>query len=332
MAEIEYPDIAWPERHRTQLWLYLGLVRLRDDLQPEQAPPEQVAALNAAIAMVKPIAGIFMRQGDLDQRYLALTGALRSAAEIVARRPMDLVRERGLPEMEGFLDTLSGIDLSVGATFRKPAAQKFKGLYVIIDPELTAGRDPVTVAEAVLKGGATAIQYRDKRNDKGDSIDTARALMELCTRHDAVCIINDHADLAVAIQSHGVHVGQHDLSIPATRTVMKSWQMLGKSNALLEEAVASYEQGADYIAVGAMFGSTSKDNTRPAGPETLKAVRKAIPADGPPLVAIGGITTANVGQLAQAGADGVCVISAVAMADNPERATSELLAAFQKGK
>jgi thiamine-phosphate pyrophosphorylase len=332
MDDIEYPDIAWPERHKTQLWLYLGLVRLRDDLQPAQASPEQIAALHAAIAMVKPIAGIFMRQGDLDQRYLALTGALRSAAEIIARRPMDLVRERGLPEMEGLLDTLMGIDLSVGDGFRTLSAQKFNGLYVIIDPELTNGRDPVTVAEGALKGGATVIQYRDKHRDKGDSIDTARALVELCEQHDALCIINDHADMAVAVSAHGVHLGQHDFSIPAARAVTKSWQLVGKSNALVEEAVTSHKQGADYIAVGAMFGTNSKDNARPAGPETLQAVREAISADGPPLVAIGGIKAANASEVAQAGADGLCVISAVSMADDPERAAAELLEAFQKGK
>jgi len=99
-----------------------------------------------------------------------------------------------------------------------------------------------------------------------------------------------------------------------------------------DEAIASYQDRADYIAVGAMFSTSSKVNTRPAGLATLKAVREIIPADGPPLIAIGGIDKLNVAEVAKAGADGIAVIGAVAMAEDPARAASELLNAFLSAK
>jgi thiamine-phosphate pyrophosphorylase len=220
----------------------------------------------------------------------------------------------------------------VGERTRHQLAAKLTGLYVIIDPELTNGRDLLQVARQALEGGATAIQFRDKHRDKGDALPTAQRLLKICRDYDAVLIINDHADLAVACAAGGVHVGQHDLPIPMARAVLKPWQLVGSSNALEDEAIASYQDRADYIAVGAMFSTSSKVNTRPAGLATLKAVREIIPADGPPLIAIGGIDKLNVAEVAKAGADGIAVIGAVAMAEDPARAASELLNAFLSAK
>ena len=222
--------------------------------------------------------------------------------------------------------------LTPGAETRRRMAAKVAGLYVIIDPEQTAGRDPAWVARRALEGGASALQLRDKTRDKGDSLSLAQRMVVLCRDYDAVCIINDHADLAVAAGAHGVHVGQHDLPVALAHAVVKPWQIVGSSNALEEEAIASYEDGADYIAVGDMFGTSSKSNTRPAGPKTLGAVRRAIPMDGPPIVAIGGITKENVREVVSAGADGICVLSAVGLADDPAQAAQELLDAFQAAR
>jgi thiamine-phosphate pyrophosphorylase len=220
------------------------------------------------------------------------------------------------------------VRLPLGGVARQHAAAKLRGLYVLIDPQQTGGRDPLWVARQALEGGATALQLRDKLRDKGDSLPLAQRLVQLCRDYDATCIINDHADLAVASGAHGVHVGQHDLPVALAKAVLKPWQIVGSSNALLEEAIASFQDGADYIAVGAMFSSTSKDNTRPAGPETLRKVREVIPAGGPPLIAIGGIDKENVWEVAKAGADGIAVISAVTLAEDPARAAEDLLRAF----
>ena len=222
--------------------------------------------------------------------------------------------------------------LALGGVARQRTVAKLRGLYVLIDPERIGGRDIMTVARQALEGGATALQLRDKLRDKGESLPLAQRLVQLCRDYDAVCIINDHADLAVAVESHGVHVGQHDLPLALARRVLRPWQIVGTSNALVEEVVNSYEDGADYIAVGDMFGTTSKSNTRPAGPETLREVRKAIPPDGPPLVAIGGIHSGNVWEIAQAGADGIAVMSAVTQAEDPGASAADLLRAFRSAQ
>ncbi|MBI4339093.1 MAG: thiamine phosphate synthase [Chloroflexi bacterium] len=205
---------------------------------------------------------------------------------------------------------------------RKAAASRVAGLYVIVDPQLTGGRDVVEVARAALRGGASAVQLRDKVHDKGDQLPVARKLRDLCEQYGAAFIVNDHADLAVVADAHGLHVGQHDLPVPEARRVLHPHQFVGTSNALLQEAMASVTQGADYIAVGAIFGSTSKDNTRPAGLAGLRQARQAL--RNVPVVAIGGITVDNVDAVLEAGAHGICVISAVCLAEDPEAAAHVL--------
>ena len=206
---------------------------------------------------------------------------------------------------------------------RQVNAQKVCGLYIIVDPQATLGRDVVEVARAALQGGATAIQLRDKVHDKGDLLPDAERLTALCQDHNAAFIINDHADLAAACGAHGLHLGQDDLPIVHARKDLHPWQFVGRSSALLEEALASQEQRADYIAVGSMFPTDSKTNTRPAGLDTLRSVRQAIPIL--PIVAIGGINPDNVDEVVRAGADGICVMGAVCSAQDPEVAARRLV-------
>lgn len=183
----------------------------------------------------------------------------------------------------------------------------------------------VELAHAVLRGGARVIQLRDKVHDKGDVLPIARRMRALCDDYGALFIINDHADLAVACDAHGLHLGQHDLPIREARAILRPHQIIGSSNALLEEALESERQGADYAAVGAIFPTTSKDRTRPAGLETLRKVKERVSI---PVVAIGGIHGDNVAQVVRAGADAVCVIAAVVSAPDPEEAAREFIMAM----
>ncbi|MBI4199620.1 MAG: thiamine phosphate synthase [Chloroflexi bacterium] len=223
----------------------------------------------------------------------------------------------------GLRKALGEAALGLAAPARRTATARLAGLYVIVDPDHTAGRDVLEIARAALQGGATAIQWRDKRHDKGEQLPLASRLGELCRQHQATFVVNDHADLAVACGADGLHVGQRDLPVDQARRILHPWQLVGASNALVSEAEASARAGADYVAVGSMFPTPSKAGTRLAGLETLREVRRRLPQVT--LVAIGGVTLENVSQVLEAGADGVCVMSAVCSAPDPEAAARRLM-------
>lgn len=200
------------------------------------------------------------------------------------------------------------------------------GLCVIVDPALCQGRDPLAVARAALDGGAGMLQLRVKAllSDRAH-LALAEQMGRLARAAGAVFIVNDRPDIARAARADGVHVGQEDLPVPAVRRVVGRRALIGCSTHDVAEALAAQAARADYLGVGAMFPSGSKRDTRPAGPATLAAVRAAVAL---PLVAIGGITAANVGQVVAAGADAVAVIGAVVGAADPAAAARALCAAI----
>ena len=208
----------------------------------------------------------------------------------------------------------------------RPAVSKIVGgIYVIVDPEHCGGRDIFTVAETTASAGAAVIQLRHKNAPKSTVAKEAQTITEICRENDTVFVVNDFPDIAAEVGADGVHVGQGDMSIAECRTILHPNQIVGKSNALLEEAIASFNEGADYIAVGSIYTTDTKSDTRPAGLSTLRAVAEQVSA---PIVAIGGINASNIGPVAQAGADCVCVATAVTMAPDPGEATRELVERF----
>ena len=263
--------------------------------------------------------------GGLEVRYVALLGALRTLA--LASSALNEHTE-SRPHLTYLAEAMARAEVAAGSGYRRRQAERLRGVYVIVDPSLTLGRDARWITEQALGGGASAVQLRVKDRDKGDWLELTAELRGLCVSAGAVFIVNDHADVAVAAESDGVHLGQHDLSLAAARAVLRPWQIAGTSNALVEEVKASCEAGADYIAVGPMFLTDSKAHTRPAGLETLRAVREVVPSGGPLLLATGGITQENAGQVARAGADCVCVTAAVTQADDPREAVARLREAF----
>jgi thiamine-phosphate pyrophosphorylase len=221
---------------------------------------------------------------------------------------------------------LDRIDAACGAALRKDLRDRIRGLYVIIDPGVLRDRDALHVTKASLAGGARIIQLRDKTQDKGDALPLARDIRKACEAADALFIMNDHADLAVACGADGLHVGQHDLPVAEARKVLSPRQIVGTSNATAQEGSASERMGVDYVAVGAIYETATKSNTRPAGLDTLRRVKASVNV---PVVAIGGINAGNVASVVQAGADSVCVVSAVTLAWDPEAAARELAAAIR---
>jgi thiamine-phosphate diphosphorylase len=201
------------------------------------------------------------------------------------------------------------------------------GLYVIIDPAACRGRPPLEVARAALDGGAAVLQWRDKARDKGEQLEDARALAKLCRDRGALLVVNDHADLALACGAGGVHLGQKDLPPGAVRPIVGNAMIIGVSTNSAGEAAHAEAAGADYVAVGAIFPTATKEVTRPANLDRIREVRAAVRV---PVVAIGGINAANIGDVVTAGADAAAVISAVCGADDPRAAAAELAAAFEE--
>jgi thiamine-phosphate diphosphorylase len=201
------------------------------------------------------------------------------------------------------------------------------GLYVIIDPDACRGRSAVEAGRLALEGGARVLQWRDKRREKGDQLPDARAIHDLCIEHDALLIVNDHADLALAAGADGVHLGQHDLPPEAVRPLVPQGFIIGVSTNNVDEARRAVEHGASYVAIGAVFptGSKEPERTRAASVDRVREVKAAVDV---PVVAIGGINTSNIDQVIEAGADAVAVISAVCGADDPKAAAAELASRF----
>lgn len=224
--------------------------------------------------------------------------------------------------------SLEELASQIGAAIRQEKADQVRGLYVIIDPQVTGGRDPLDIAVAAVNGGARMLQLRDKLRDKGESLPLATALQDLCQRNGALLIVNDHVDVAAAVGSGGVHVGQTDLPVAQARQILAPHQVLGRSNREFEQLAESRAMGADHVAFGAIYATTSKGVARnPQGPERVREAKGI--AGGTPLVAIGGINLDNVAPVVEAGADAICVTAAVGSAENPEAAAAAMTAAIE---
>ena len=249
---------------------------------------------------------------------LVLIGQARASARLLGSWKV-----AGLPSELG--PVLEDLEAEIGREVRREVGRSVYGLYVIIDPQVTGGREPVDVAMAALEGGARMVQLRDKARDKGQSLPLARSLRELCDRYDALLIINDHADVAALCGAHGLHVGQTDLPVDEARRVLEPRQIVGRSNHLLEEVLESLSQGADHVALGNVYRTSTKESIRdrpPLGPEAVRSAKKAVDV---PLVAIGGIGEDNVEEVVRAGADAICVASAVGLAPDPKEASRRLV-------
>jgi len=159
-------------------------------------------------------------------------------------------------------------------------------------------------------GGATLIQLREKRMPAREFYDQAKEAVEEAARRGVQLIVNDRVDVALAVGAHGVHLGQDDMPPEAARGLLGSDALIGYSTHNIEQAVAATKLPIDYLAIGPIFATTTKSDTAPVlGLEGLRTVRRAVGAF--PLVAIGGITSANAADVIAAGADSVALISAL---------------------
>ena len=197
-------------------------------------------------------------------------------------------------------------------------------LHVVTDTR--PGRDPLRTVRAALDAGAPVVQVRAKDRSDAELYELAGRVADLCADHDALCIVNDRPDVAVAVHAGGAHVGDADLPVPAARRVLGAGGVLGATARDVGAAVEHEAAGASYLGVGPAFTTATKDGLpAPLGPEGVGSVAAAVRI---PVVAVAGVTTDRVAALLDAGAYGVAVISAVSDADDPAQATEALLRAI----
>ncbi|WP_114575858.1 thiamine phosphate synthase [Saliphagus sp. LR7] len=200
--------------------------------------------------------------------------------------------------------------------------------YLVTQESVSARSTPEVVRRA-LSGGIDAVQLREKGTAAADRHELGRKLRELTREADVPLIVNDRADLARAIDADGVHVGQSDLPVPVARELVGPDRIVGCSASTVPEARRAEEAGADYLGVGAVYGTDSKDvadRKDGIGPERIAAIAEATSI---PVVGIGGITADNAGSVVEAGAAGVAVVGAIAASSDPESATRGLRAAIE---
>jgi thiamine-phosphate pyrophosphorylase len=198
-------------------------------------------------------------------------------------------------------------------------------LYAIVDP-LDTGRPATELAAAYLTGGARLLQLRLKAATARELLATAEAIRPLAHAAGAIFLVNDRPDVARAAGADGVHLGQDDLPVAAARAIVGASGWIGVSTHDLDEARAAEAAGADYIGVGPVFETSSKEKAlTPRGVALVRAVRAAVRC---PIVAIGGITPATAPAVLDAGADAVAMIAALARAADPAAAVADAVRAL----
>ena len=194
-------------------------------------------------------------------------------------------------------------------------------LYAVTDRSWLGGRTLYQDVEAAIKGGATFIQLREKNLDEAHFLEEAKEIKELCKKYQVPFVINDNVDIALAMDADGVHVGQSDMEAGAVREKLGPDKIIGVSAQTVEQALLAEQKGADYLGVGAVFPTGSKDDAVEVSHETLKAICEAVKI---PVIAIGGISTGNVMELSGSSICGIAVISAIFAKPDIEAAAKEL--------
>ncbi len=204
--------------------------------------------------------------------------------------------------------------------------------YLVTQATRSDDRETAAVVESALEGGVDAVQLREKGTDARTRYRLGLRLRELTDEAGVPLLVNDRIDLARAVAADGVHLGQSDLPIEVARDQLGSDAIVGCSAATVAEATAAVDAGADYLGVGAVFGTGSKDveaDRDGVGPERVRAIVDAVDV---PVVGIGGIDADNAASVVRAGASGVAVISAITAAPDPGAAARDLTEVVERAR
>lgn len=195
-------------------------------------------------------------------------------------------------------------------------------LHVLTDCVIQDRFDHLELAERAIRGGADLIQFRQKGGTTREMIEAARGAREACRKARIPFLINDRVDVAIALDADGVHLGWDDLPLAVARRLLGPHRIIGASAGSVEEAVAGWRQGADYLGCGPVYATATKSDAGPPGGTALLAeVVRAVPI---PVLGIAGIGPSNLAEVLRCGAHGAAVISSVCAAPDPEAATRAL--------
>lgn len=188
-------------------------------------------------------------------------------------------------------------------------------LYAVTDRAWTGRQSLYEQVEAALKGGATCIQLREKDLNEEDFLRESIEMAALCKKYKVPFLINDNVEIAIKCHADGVHVGQKDMKASQVRQRVGKDMIIGVSAHSVEEALEAVKSGADYLGVGAVFSTSTKSDAEVLSRQVLRDICSAVDI---PVVAIGGISKANISQLSGIGVDGVALVSAIFAAENIE--------------
>jgi thiamine-phosphate pyrophosphorylase len=200
---------------------------------------------------------------------------------------------------------------------------RINGLYAVVDAQYFKGLDLIKVTQSIIEGGAKLIQFRDKIGTTGNILKLASKLRKICADNDVMFIVNDHLDVTMATGADGLHLGQQDLPLSVARRYLPIDSIIGCSVETLRQAEKAKRNGADYVAAGVIFKTSTKVDAKVVGLKLIKEIDKTIDI---PIVAIGGINKNNMAKVLKAGADSVAVVSALLKGRNIRNTTRELIA------
>lgn len=200
-------------------------------------------------------------------------------------------------------------------------------LYLCTDRSLMTTDTIEESVELAVKGGVTVVQLREKDCSSREFYEMAVRVKEITDAYEVPLLINDRADIAMAVGADGVHLGQDDLPVQAARGLLGSDKIIGATAHTVKEAVRAWKSGADYLGAGDVFGTSTKQDARRLSLEELTEICQSVPI---PVVAIGGVRADNIARLRPTGAKGAAVISAVVGQKDITAATRELISNFQE--
>ena len=194
-------------------------------------------------------------------------------------------------------------------------------VYLVTDRRNKTDEEFLNIIEEAIKGGTTIVQLREKTASTKEFYELALRVKEITSRYDVPLLINDRIDVALAVDSEGVHIGQDDMPADIAREIIGDDKILGVSASTVEEAKKAETDSADYIGSGAVFPTATKDDADSVSKEELKEIVDSIDI---PVVAIGGITVENANTLKGSGIAGFSVVSAIMSAEDPKEASRKL--------